>query len=393
MSPRATTPSPAANVPRVRQTQRLAADRLIDALRKTTAVLPDKLDPKSPQLSVEEVLAFGASAIFGLSDELQQQQRELVKLQLDLGAAYRSAATVAADDIDQARRDAAAAEERADSMTRRAAAREKELEAAVLSAHEQLAEAQRIQKAWQRGLERTTAGGRLLEQRITAVREAARAVMAALPSTAAEDAADAATLKAVAQGKPPPAEDPDELALLARALERAGRCTETTRAAAAETALLRAELDAERANAASVRNEHKALVELHRVTQSEKVALKRQLAEALDAKAAAEEAAKRFQALVAVGEQRAVGGGAASNGVPSPAPVGSPPTAPPPGGAMGSAGPTSPPGTLPTFALARMVGSPAGAPSHAAAAAAAVDGLEAAVQEAARLTALLSTPA
>jgi hypothetical protein len=177
--------------PRVRQTQRFAADRLLEALRKTTAIVPEG-EGKEPHISVDEVLQLGASAVFGMSEEIQQQQREVTHLRLALAAAYRASAQAAADEISTARREADEAEARTDAAARVSAARERELETAVLSTHEQLGELQRTNQALQRGLERALAGGRLLEQRLVDVREAARSVMVCAP--AALDAAHMRTL-------------------------------------------------------------------------------------------------------------------------------------------------------------------------------------------------------
>lgn len=174
-SPRYAAATASTPPPRVRQTQRYAADRLLDALRRCTAILPD--DGKGPPLTVDEAMQHGAAAIYGLSEELQQQQQEVSRLRLALGAAYRASASAAADEISLARRDADAAEARTDAAERASAARERELETAVLTVHEQLADGQRTNAALQRGLERATAGSRLIEQRLVDVREAARSVM------------------------------------------------------------------------------------------------------------------------------------------------------------------------------------------------------------------------
>ena len=135
-------PSPLKNQPR--QTQRYAAERLLDTLRKHTALVP----PRDQHVhSVDEVLTLGASAVFGLTEEVQAQQREVERLQGELAAAYRASAIAAADDIGAARRQAEDTEQRAAHAAQQAVAREAELEAVVLSTHGQLAEEQRARAA------------------------------------------------------------------------------------------------------------------------------------------------------------------------------------------------------------------------------------------------------
>ena len=320
---------------------------------------------------MDETLSIGAQAVFALSDEMQGQQREIQRLQHELNAAYRASSLASADAVDAARREAEVADARADSQQRKAEARERELEAQLIAAHEQLVEAQRAGYAVQRGAERATASGRILDQRLQRVREAAKAVMEALPPSAAEVAQEEEVLVRTAAGAPPdPSDAPDEMTLLARALERAGRCTEQNRACVAEAQMLRTELQAEKAALAFARDERQALAELHRVSQEEKVVLRRELAEAHDARESAEEAAKRFQALLQVGIEHAgreVQAGASVEA-----------------GVSGSieAGPS---------VASASVRSPLAA-AGAANATAAVEDLEAAVREAAELTALLARP-
>lgn len=326
--------------------------------------MPDR--GQQPPLTVDEVLAIGAQAIFALSDEMQEQHRSIGRLQNELSAAYRSSAIAAADAVEAARRETEVADARADALQRKANARERELQAAVLTAHEQLAESQRAGNAVAHGAQRATAGGRLLEHRLAAVREAVLSVVGALPPSAAEVTHEAEVLAATAAGRPPsPSAALDELALLAKALERAGRCTEQNRACVAESQLVRAELGAERAALAAARDEYSALTELHRASQEEKVALRRELADAHAGREEAEEAARRFQALLQVGIEHASREAAA--------------------GLSAAGGPRSP--GSPSAPLGAMT------PAGAASAAAAVDGLEAAVREAAELTALLARPA
>lgn len=284
--------------PRVRQTQRFAADRLLEALRKTTAIVPEG-EGKEPHISVDEVLQLGASAVFGMSEEIQQQQREVTHLRLALAAAYRASAQAAADEISTARREADEAEARTDAAARVSAARERELETAVLSTHEQLGELQRTNQALQRGLERALAGGRLLEQRLVDVREAARSVMSAFPASAEEQAFEAERIKRIAAGDEAgvlaEGGSVDELSLLASALERGRRAAEQARCATAEAALLRAELAHEKSRAAAAADEQAAMIEAQRVALEERTA---QLLETEFARDEAEEAARRFQALL-----------------------------------------------------------------------------------------------
>ena len=92
--------------PRVRQTQRFAADRLLEVLRRTTALVDDG------PVTVEEALQLATSAVVGLSEELALRQRSVDALRGDVAAAYRSAAIAAADEVEAARRSVAAAAER-----------------------------------------------------------------------------------------------------------------------------------------------------------------------------------------------------------------------------------------------------------------------------------------
>ena len=137
----ASPPSSAYGAPRVRQTQKFAAERLVEALRRTTAIVPEAShggDKGGKALSVDEVLGLGASAVFGLSEEVQQLGREISRLQLELSGAYRASALAAADDKEDARRAIEAYRVEAENALRKAAARERELETAVVAAHEQL---------------------------------------------------------------------------------------------------------------------------------------------------------------------------------------------------------------------------------------------------------------
>ena len=53
--------------PRVRSTQRLASERLLETLRRSPATLPE--EPRGP-LSVDEVLTYGAAAVVALVSAL-----------------------------------------------------------------------------------------------------------------------------------------------------------------------------------------------------------------------------------------------------------------------------------------------------------------------------------
>ena len=428
----ASPPSSAYGAPRVRQTQKFAAERLVEALRRTTAIVPEAShggDKGGKALSVDEVLGLGASAVFGLSEEVQQLGREISRLQLELSGAYRASALAAADDKEDARRAIEAYRVEAENALRKAAARERELETAVVAAHEQLAEAHVERRAVQSGLDRAMAGGKLLEQHVVVVRDAARGVVAALPPSAAEEAAESERLALVASGElVPEADTSDAPTLLKAALERASRCTEQTRASVAEAALLRTELEAERASLRTLRQEHEDLLSTHHNELAEKVNLARKLAEALEARESAEEAARRFQSLLLA--QRGDSGGAitsparaavlssrgGSRGVSRGA---SPPTVPSERSLV-MTGPGSPalpsgnasPAMQPRVSLLAPMMAPWSSQAFAqlstplmtpltqatplsptsAAAEAAVDGLEAAVREATALTAMLAKP-
>jgi hypothetical protein len=297
-------PSPRAGGTRYRQTQRLAADRLIDALKRTTALLPADGGATTggatavQRMTIDEVLAMGASAIYGLSDENQAQQREQSRLRVELAAAYRASAIAAADEVSSARREVDEAEARSEVERRAAAARAEELEAAVRRTHEELAESQRANRALQRALERSAAGATLLEQRLGAAREAARQVMNALPPSAVEEAAEAERLARLACGEAVPTDDVDEMTLLARALDRALRSSERLQAGMAEAALYKTELEAERAEGVRRREELEGLQQQHQASLEERASARRDVADAQAAREAAEEAARRFHALL-----------------------------------------------------------------------------------------------
>ena len=281
-------PSPLKNQPR--QTQRYAAERLLDTLRKHTALVP----PRDQHVhSVDEVLTLGASAVFGLTEEVQAQQREVERLQGELAAAYRASAIAAADDIGAARRQAEDTEQRAAHAAQQAVAREAELEAVVLSTHGQLAEEQRARAATQRQLEQKSASATLIEQKLDAVHAATLQLLTALPPSASEEAAEADRVRRVAAGESLPSEwdGADVLELLVRVLERAQRCTEQTRSSEAEVALLRAELEAERLA-------HSKLQDQLMYMTDERASLRREMADALAAKEISEKASQRFQALL-----------------------------------------------------------------------------------------------
>ena len=184
----------------------------------------------------------------------------------------------------------------------------------------------------------------------------------------------------------------DEIGLLARALERAGRCAEQTRKAVAEAALVRAEREADAAQLAAARKENAALLEAHRSALEERASLRSQLERSEEAREVAEEAAKRFQALAATALHQPPPGSAHASPNASPvrgkaggvmpmaecyasatAAAKSPPAA---GGGLGAA-------VIAGHATPATVATPG-----AAAAAAAVDDLEAAVRDAAALAAL-----
>ena len=398
-SPRSPTSTP-------RQTQRYAADRLLDALRKHTALLPEN---KHIVHSIDEVLALGASAVFALAEESQAAQQEIGRLRGELAAAYRASAIAAAADVNTARREVEDEKTRSSYAEQQAKAREADLESAVLHAHSQLAEAQRARAAVQRGAERSAAAAKLLEQRLEQVREAARQVLHSLPSSTEEEAFEAERLQRVASGETVPREyaSADEHALLARALERAVRCGELTRAAEAEVKLVNTELEAERAAQRTLRDELQTLLDSRQQLLDDKARLKREAADAIAARDSAEEAARRFQNLLFQQQQQLqhhheilqrqrhqekMEGPehlekAAKLQVPPPPLVPSPFV---PASAFASSRASSPRGSpsssvaQPTLPLTD---------SAVAAAAMAVDGLETAVREAAAMTALLSRPA
>ena len=285
-----------------RQTQRYAAERLLDALRKHTSMLPVE---KTHVHSIDEVLALGASAVFGLHEEVQEQEREVVRLRNELAAAYRASAIAAADDINAARREADNEKDRCAAEARSFAAREADLESAVLSAHSQLSEEQRTRGGLQELLAKTRAGVKLLEQRLELTREAARQVLNSLPPSASEESAEADRLVRVAAGEMVPEHDGvDEMGLLARALDRSMRCSERTRNSEAEAALVRAELDAERGAHKVVQEELRTVIEAQKAGADERASLRTELAECLEAKEKAEEAARRFQTLLQAQQQQ-----------------------------------------------------------------------------------------
>ena len=170
----------------------------------------------------------------------------------------------------------------------KAAAREQEL---VTS----LGTAQRARQAIQRSLERAGATAKLADQRLLGIRASARAVLEALPPSAAEEAEEAARLARIAAGEVVAEESDDEIALLGRALDRAMRGSELVRAAEAAAALAQTELQAERAGQAAAKMEQQATREAHELVLEEREALRAELAAAMDAVHTAEEAARRFQ--------------------------------------------------------------------------------------------------
>ena len=93
--------SPAAlpRSPRVRHTQRVAADNLLLALRRTTAMVGD-----ADHYAVDEVLTMATDTICGLNEEVQRHQSENTVLRSSLNAAYRASAAAAAQEVESARR-------------------------------------------------------------------------------------------------------------------------------------------------------------------------------------------------------------------------------------------------------------------------------------------------
>ena len=409
-SPRKIPPTPSS--PRFRSTQRHAIERMQAALRRTAP--NDETLSERGLLTIDEALSEGAAAIVAMSGKLKEQQHELSKLKNECNAAYRAAAVASREELDKERDKTEAAEVRAEEAERSVALRIRDLENGVVQAHEQIAEERRKTATVQNGLEQSEALHTLLKQRVANLREAAKAVCRALPASAEDEALEADRIARVAAGElsaedainkslGPALDQLDEFGLLSKGLERAARMTEQNRQCTAEVTILKSELEAERASSASLRNDLNRMLEVQRANLEEKAALRREVEEAHEARETADEAARRFHALLHYG---AMGPGFI---VPSSAPspqqhhashhhsnaTGLKTPAPGFQGLLEQvASSTSPKtGASPRVASPPTVEEIASRPLSplpaARAAAVAVDGLEAALREASELTALL----
>ena len=198
---------------------------------------------------------------------------------------------------------------RAEEAERSVALRIRDLENGVVQAHEQIAEERRKTATVQNGLEQSEALHTLLKQRVANLREAAKAVCRALPASAEDEALEADRIARVAAGElsaedainknlGPALDQLDEFGLLSKGLERAARMTEQNRQCTAEVTILKSELEAERASSASLRNDLNRMLEVQRANLEEKAALRREVEEAHEARETADEAARRFHALL-----------------------------------------------------------------------------------------------
>jgi len=257
----------------VRQTVRGAANELMAALRKTTAMVD------TSTLTVDEMLQLGARAILGLHEELAQQRMDAEQLREEVNAAYRASAATQARDALSARHAVEESEARAAAVREATQAREREALSTVQQLRHALERSERDQQEMLRAVDRTAAHARLMEQKFDKARAAAARILKALPPSAAEAAREAEQLSKVAAGEQ--MHEPEDVdVMLARALERAMRLAEKTVASTAEAAILRSETEAERARYASGRQREKLLVEQLQLADSERQALRLECIEA-----------------------------------------------------------------------------------------------------------------
>ena len=381
------------------------------ALRNTTAVGDER------GLALDEVLTLGTSALLGLNEELKQQQKAVALLREELNAAYRASAAAAAGDVEAARRSAEETEARV-------AKRERERESMLQSMQHTLDRGRREQQDLLHAVDRTAAHARLVEAKLSKAKQAATRILDALPGSAAEVALEAERLAKVAAGDAVHEEEDVDL-LLSRALERAMRLAEKGQAQAAESTILRAEVDAERKRHESDQQHERALREELQAADQERHDLRRECAEAHEARDESENAARRFQALLFQCRQEAAQDKVAAQLSPTRSVSSAPPRSPthplspnpfpvhaassgwehyadpflnaqmglqppePPAGFLFSAAPPLPsptPSSMPLLTL----GAPAVPPGAPSAAEAAVGSLEQAVRETAKITALLA---
>ena len=183
-SPRFTRTPEARSGPRVRSTQRVAADALLLALRRTTAV-SDKVH------AVDEVMSAATSALLGLNDEVRRLETEASELRSSLSAAYSASAEAAAEPLKFSRALTHEAQALAEDRANEVVALTNELKLARSSEAELL-----------RTIDRSAANARLLEARLARGRQAASRVLNALPASAAEAALEAERLGKVARPGP-----------------------------------------------------------------------------------------------------------------------------------------------------------------------------------------------
>ena len=279
----------------VRQTVRGAANELMAALRKTTAMVD------MSTLTVDEMLQLGARAILGLHEELAQRRMDAEQLREEVNAAYQASAATQAQDALSARHAVEESEARAAAVREATQAREREALSTVQQLRHALERSERDQQEMLRAVDRTAAHARLMEQKFDKARAAAARILKALPPSAAEAAREAEQLTRVAAGEQ--MHEPEDVdVMLARALERAMRLAEKTVASTAEAAILRSETEAERARYAGGRQREKLLVEQLQLADSERQALRLECLEAHAAREAAdqaaEEATRRFQEML-----------------------------------------------------------------------------------------------
>ena len=260
-------------------------------LRRTTALGDEHA------LAVDEVLTLGTSAVIGLNEELEHQRHQATLLRDELSAAYRSAATAAARDVEAARHATEEVEARASAAAEAASAHARERESALQATQHALERCQRENFDLLRTVDRTAANSRLVEQKIARARQGASRILHALPASAAEAALEAEQLARVAAGEEVHEEEDIDV-LLSRALERAMRLSEKGQAAAAEVALLRAELEAERASRARATEQERLAAEALQAADEHQELLRVELAETRSAREAADAAARRFQAIL-----------------------------------------------------------------------------------------------
>lgn len=253
--------------------------------------------------AVDEVLGLATNTIINLNEEVKRQGEEISKLRHELNAAYRSSAVAASRDIYQARREAEEAEARGMAAAASADTRRLDVEEALHDSYRKLENARRQEEELLRLVDRTAAAQRLTEERLGRARHAATRVLNALPPSAAEVAIEAEKLAKVASGETL-VENEDIESLLDRALDRAMRLAERGQAAAAETAMVRAEAEAERAKEAKRAEEHRALLNELRGLSAECSELSLEAADAHKAREVAEDAVRRLQQMLGPGQKQ-----------------------------------------------------------------------------------------